>query len=85
MAEPGEDDVSSDDIAMPATDGYHLAGTLYLPRGAKRTGPITATRCGAVRGMDRGEGVVPFRHDTMNCYRSGSPSASFAACTSGAP
>jgi len=43
VAEPGEDDVSRDDIAMPATDGYHLAGTLYLPRGAKRTGAITDT------------------------------------------
>ena len=29
------DDVYSDDIAIPATDGYQLAATLYLPRGAK--------------------------------------------------
>ena len=35
MAAPG-DDVFSDDITVPATDGYPLAATLYLPRGAKR-------------------------------------------------
>ena len=36
MAEPGLDDVFSDDITVPATDGYPLAATLFLPRGAKR-------------------------------------------------
>ena len=36
MAEQGLDDVFSDDITMPATDGYPLAATLFLPRGAKR-------------------------------------------------
>ena len=36
MAEPGLDDVSSDNITVPATDGYPLAATLFLPRGAKR-------------------------------------------------
>jgi predicted alpha/beta hydrolase len=30
------DDVFSDDITFPATDGFALAATLYLPRGAKR-------------------------------------------------
>jgi len=30
------DDVFSDDITLPATDGYPLAATLFLPRGAKR-------------------------------------------------
>lgn len=29
-------DVFVDDITFPATDGYSLAGTLFLPRGAKR-------------------------------------------------
>jgi predicted alpha/beta hydrolase len=33
---PGLDDVFSDDITLPATDGYPLAATLFLPRGAKR-------------------------------------------------
>ena len=36
MAEPGLDDVFADDITLPATDGYPLAATLFLPRGAKR-------------------------------------------------
>ena len=30
------DDVFSDDITVPAADGYPLAATLFLPRGAKR-------------------------------------------------
>jgi predicted alpha/beta hydrolase len=30
------DDVFTDDITFPATDGYSLGATLYLPRGAKR-------------------------------------------------
>jgi predicted alpha/beta hydrolase len=36
VAEPGLDDVFCDDITVPATDGYPLAATLFLPRGAKR-------------------------------------------------
>ena len=35
MADPVLDDVFSDDISVPATDGYPLAATLYLPRGTK--------------------------------------------------
>ena len=30
------DDVFIDEISFPATDGYALTGTLFLPRGAKR-------------------------------------------------
>src|ERR1700744_5040964 len=30
------DDVFADDITIPAADGYSLAATLFLPRGAKR-------------------------------------------------
>ena len=29
------DDVFSDDITVPAKDGYPLGATLFLPRGAK--------------------------------------------------
>jgi predicted acyl esterase len=36
VAEPGEDEIFSDEITVPAWDGYPLAATLYLPRGAKR-------------------------------------------------
>ncbi len=31
-----QDDVFADDISLPATDGYLLGATLFLPRGAKR-------------------------------------------------
>ena len=36
MAEAALDDVFIDDITLPATDGYPLGATLFLPRGAKR-------------------------------------------------
>jgi predicted alpha/beta hydrolase len=36
VAEAGLDDVFIDDITFPATDGYLLGATLFLPRGAKR-------------------------------------------------
>jgi len=36
MAEVGPDDVFIDDITFPATDGYLLGATLFLPRGTKR-------------------------------------------------
>jgi predicted alpha/beta hydrolase len=34
--EAGLDDVFADDITFPATDGYLLGATLYLPRGSRR-------------------------------------------------
>jgi predicted alpha/beta hydrolase len=36
VPEAGLDDVFVDDIRLPATDGYLLGATLYLPRGARR-------------------------------------------------
>ena len=36
VAEAALDDVFIDDISLPATDGYPLEATLFLPRGAKR-------------------------------------------------
>ncbi len=36
MAEAALDDVFIDDITFPATDGYQLGATLFLPRGVKR-------------------------------------------------
>ena len=36
MTEAGLDDVFIDDITFPAEDGYVLAATLFLPRGAKQ-------------------------------------------------
>jgi predicted alpha/beta hydrolase len=37
VADAGPEDVFVDDIMLPASDGYMLAGTLFLPRGAKHT------------------------------------------------
>ncbi len=36
VAEAARDDVFIDDISFPATDGYLLGASLFLPRGAKR-------------------------------------------------
>lgn len=36
MTEAARDEAFSDDIIVPAADGYPLAATLFLPRGAKR-------------------------------------------------
>jgi predicted alpha/beta hydrolase len=36
VPEAGLDDVFVDDFRLPATDGYLLGATLYLPRGARR-------------------------------------------------
>ena len=36
MTEAARDDVLIDDITLPATDGYVLGATLFLPRGARR-------------------------------------------------
>jgi len=36
VLEAALDDVFTDDITVPAVDGYQLAATLFLPRGAKR-------------------------------------------------
>jgi predicted alpha/beta hydrolase len=36
VPEAGLDDVFVDDIRLPATDGYLLGATLFLPRGARR-------------------------------------------------
>jgi predicted alpha/beta hydrolase len=42
------DDVFSDDITFPATDGFALAATLYLPRNAKRRNAILINSATAV-------------------------------------
>jgi len=50
---PG-DDVFSDDITVPATDGYPLAATLYLPRGAKRRAVLINSATAVPRKFYRG-------------------------------
>ncbi|MEH2541560.1 putative alpha/beta hydrolase [Bradyrhizobium sp. AZCC 1577] len=54
MAEPGLDDIFSDDITMPATDGYPLAATLFLPRGAKRHAVLVNSATAVPRKLYRG-------------------------------
>jgi predicted alpha/beta hydrolase len=54
VAERGLDDVFSDDITVPATDGYPLAGTLYLPRGAKRHAVLINSAAAVPRKLYRG-------------------------------
>src|SRR5918999_2179825 len=36
VAESRDEDVFADDVMLPANDGYMLAATLFLPRGAKQ-------------------------------------------------
>jgi predicted alpha/beta hydrolase len=48
------DDVFSDDITFPATDGFALAATLYLPRGAKRNAVLINSATAVPRKIYRG-------------------------------
>ena len=54
VVERGLDDVFSDDITVPATDGYPLVGTLYLPRGAKRHAVLINSATAVPRKLYRG-------------------------------
>ena len=51
---PGLDDVFIDDITVPATDGYPLAATLFLPRGAKRHAVLINSATAVPRKFYRG-------------------------------
>ncbi|WP_338699520.1 MULTISPECIES: alpha/beta fold hydrolase [unclassified Bradyrhizobium] len=48
------DDVFSDDIVVPAADGYLLAATLFLPRGAKRHAVLINSATAVSRKVYRG-------------------------------
>jgi predicted alpha/beta hydrolase len=48
------DDVFIDDITFPATDGYALTGTLFLPRGAKRNAVLINSATAVPRKIYRG-------------------------------
>lgn len=54
VIQPGDDGVFSDDITVPATDGYPLAATLYLPRGAKRRAVLINSATAVPRKFYRG-------------------------------
>jgi predicted alpha/beta hydrolase len=48
------DDVFIDEISFPATDGYALTGTLFLPRGAKRDAVLINSATAVSRRIYRG-------------------------------
>jgi predicted alpha/beta hydrolase len=50
-AEAALDGVFIDDITFPATDGYLLAATLFLPRGARRQAVLINSAAGVRRGF----------------------------------
>ena len=54
MAEAALDDVFVDDITLPAADGYPLAATLFLPRGAKRHAVLINSATAVPRKIYRG-------------------------------
>src|SRR3954466_6080604 len=54
VAEAALDDVFIDDITVPATDGYLLGATLYLPRGAKRHAVLINSATAVPRKLYRG-------------------------------
>ena len=54
MAEAALDDVFIDDISFPATDGYSLGATLFLPRGAKRHAVLINSATAVPRKVYRG-------------------------------
>ena len=54
VAEAALDDVFIDDITLPAADGYLLAATLFLPRGAKRHAVLINSATAVPRKIYRG-------------------------------
>ena len=54
MAEAALDDVFIDDISFPAADGYLLAASLFLPRGAKRHAVLINSATAVPRRIYRG-------------------------------
>ena len=54
MAEAALDDVFTDDITFPAADGYLLAASLFLPRGAKRHAVLINSATAVPRRIYRG-------------------------------
>ncbi|MGY3446293.1 MULTISPECIES: alpha/beta hydrolase family protein [unclassified Bradyrhizobium] len=54
VAEATPDDVFSDDIVVPAADGYPLAATLFLPRGKKRRAVLINSATAVPRKVYRG-------------------------------
>src|SRR5215475_5986623 len=63
------DDVFTDDITIPAVDGYELAATLFLPRGAKRHAVLISSATAVPRKIYRGfAGYLARRGCTVLTY-----------------
>ena len=54
MSESALDDVFSDDITVPAKDGYPLGATLFLPRGVKKRAALISSATATPRKIYRG-------------------------------
>jgi predicted alpha/beta hydrolase len=54
VTEAAQDEAFSDDIVVPAADGYPLAATLFLPRGAKRHAVLINAATATPRKIYRG-------------------------------
>jgi predicted alpha/beta hydrolase len=54
VTEAAQDEAFSDDIIVPAADGYKLAATLFLPRGAKRHAVLINAATATPRKIYRG-------------------------------
>jgi predicted alpha/beta hydrolase len=54
VTEPALDDVFTDDITIPAADGYLLGASLFLPRGAKRHAVLINSATAVPRKLYRG-------------------------------
>jgi predicted alpha/beta hydrolase len=54
VTEAAQDDVFIDDISLPATDGYLLGASLFLPRGAKRHAVLINSATAVPRKVYRG-------------------------------
>ena len=54
MIDAAQDDAFSDDIIVPAADGYKLAATLFLPRGPKRHAVLINAATATPRRIYRG-------------------------------
>ncbi|MGY3129503.1 putative alpha/beta hydrolase [Bradyrhizobium sp. USDA 4501] len=54
VASAALDDVFSDDIVVPAADGYPLAATLFLPRGTRRQAVLINSATAVPRKVYRG-------------------------------
>jgi predicted alpha/beta hydrolase len=54
VTETAPDEIVIEDISFPATDGYQLGGSLYLPRGARRHAVLISSATAVPRKIYRG-------------------------------